>query len=287
MNGMRTLLRPVVTRSDDLLDGTEYGQMRALFEPEHRAPAIDHRFVERREGVARVAFRARSRKQLVFGALLLTGLVLVVIAKSGLFDVRAIGVSGASRVDADVVRRAAQLHGQPSMFTLDAESVAARVRELPWVKSASVERRWPNRVEIRVVEYTPAAVAVAGNEVALVASNNRVLARAALVPLGMPQITGITKLPNDGAQLLPANVAEVARLLPAPLRSALVSIDVADPSGVVVKLVDIDIRLGRLVDIDRKLRTAEAVLERGDSCREYIDVSVPSAPVAGCGNDIR
>ena len=282
MNGMRTIVRPSNVRSEDLLEGTEYGQMHGLFEPETRQPAIDHRFVARREGVARAAFRARSRKQLVLGAVLLTAMALVVVSKSGLFSVRAIGVSGTQRIDADVVRRTAQLRGQPSMFTLDAAAVADRVRALPWVRSVTVERRWPNRVDIRVVEHTPIAAAVAGNEVVLVASNNRVLARSLLVPVGLAQITGIAKLPVDGSQLLPANVGEVARLLPARLRTALVSIDVADPTGVVIKLVDTDIRLGRLVDIDLKLRTAVAVLERGDTCRKYVDVSVPSAPVAGC-----
>ncbi len=282
MTSMRTVNRPSSERSDDLLEGTAYAQMGGFFEPQYSQLEIDHRFVQRREGVARAAFRARSRRQLVLGALVLTALTGAVVAQSGLFSVRAISVQGTQRLDADVVRRTAELRGQPSMLTLDSEVVAARVRALPWVKSATVVRRWPNRVEIRVVEHVATAAAIVGNEVALVAANDRVLQRSAMVPAGLPQITGVTQLPRDGTQLIPAKVAELADMLGPQLRPQLVAIDVADPSGVVVKLVDTDIRLGRLVDIDLKLRTAVAVLERGDSCRDYVDVSVPTAPVAGC-----
>ncbi len=198
MKPMRTLTRPPQDPARGLLDGTPYGEMHALFEPDEVTPRIDRRFVERRESVARAAFRSRSRQQLVVGGIVVVLIAVAVVAKSGLFAVRAVDVTGATHANVDQIVRVANIEGSPSMFALDQSAIARRVSTIPWVSSANVVRHFPNRVEIRIVEFKPAAVVVAGNESALVASNGRVLMRVAAPPTSLVEIIGMRALPRDG-----------------------------------------------------------------------------------------
>lgn len=44
-----------------------------------------------------------------------------------------------------------------SFFELDVDKVLADVQSLPWVHKASVRKRWPNSLQVHVVEQVPAA----------------------------------------------------------------------------------------------------------------------------------
>ena len=54
----------------------------------------------------------------------------------------------------DVVRR--ELYG--NFFTLDLETSRRAFARLPWVREASLERRWPDALEVRIVEQQAVAV---------------------------------------------------------------------------------------------------------------------------------
>ena len=283
MNGMRTLIRPTpdsAHSNNDLLSGTAYAQLDEVYvEPE--VPQIDHRFVERRENVARAAFRVRSRKQLGAAAGVLILFAGAAIWKSGLCNVRAVDVVGVSHTNADAVRRAANLHGD-SMLTIDEATVRARLARLPYIASVSVRRHFPNRVELRVRELSPVAVVEAGGGFALVGNNGRVLERVATAPAGLVVVRGAAAMPAVGSTMLPLGIGTVAEALPQSVRNAIEYIDVADQSGTVLHLGSIEIRVGRLDDVSKKLRTAEAVLRSAEPCTKYVDVSVLGAPVSGC-----
>ena len=45
-----------------------------------------------------------------------------------------------------------------SLLTLDLEQARERIEALPWVRSASVERRMPDRLDARLTEYRPLAL---------------------------------------------------------------------------------------------------------------------------------
>ncbi len=286
MNGMRTLIRSghSTSANDDILEGTAYADVGIELDDifiEADGPAIDRRFVERRESVARAAFRERSHKQLIIVAIIVLALVGAVVAKSGIFNVRAIDVVGVSLGRQDEVRRVAAARGD-SMVALDTSAIEQRILALPYVGSVAVDREFPNRLRLRIVELTPAAVAVAPHEVALIASNGRVLEHRSHTPRGMVRVTGFVALPRDGEDIRPVGIGALAAALPDSMRAELRSIDISDGSGIVVRLRTIEIRLGELQQLDLKLRTAEAVLSKANGCTKYVDVSTVSAPVAGC-----
>ncbi len=102
---------------------------------------------------------------------------------------------------ADLQRALAVTPGDP-IWDVDGAAAAARLRSLPWVRSATVRREPPDRVVVRVREYRPAAiVSLTDPQPGLyyVAANGRIFA-----PVGatdgrdLPYITGLGRADLDG-----------------------------------------------------------------------------------------
>jgi cell division septal protein FtsQ len=68
-----------------------------------------------------------------------------------------IDVSGCSRSTQADVLAAAALPVGTNIWLLDTGSAATRIESLPWTDSAKIERAWPNRVSITVLERRPAS----------------------------------------------------------------------------------------------------------------------------------
>ena len=260
------------------IEGTEYGD---LFD-EDPIIVVDRRFVARRESVVRDQLRQRSKRQVLVGVAVVVVAACALVMKSGLFSVRAVDVGGASHTDADQIRRVVDVASAPAMWSVDTDAIAQRVRLLPWVASATVIRHLPSRLEVRVVEYEAVGVVVAGKTRVLVASNGRLLEQVTGPVVGLLPIQISGPLPALGQTISESPAAEIPKLLPASLRALVRSIDARRPSSVVVRESAVEIRVGRLVDLERKLVAAAAVLNQPDSCRRYVDVSVSVAPVTSC-----
>jgi cell division protein FtsQ len=129
-----------------------------------------------------------------------------------------------------------------NIWSVDVQAVAARLRRLPWVRSASVRRDLPDRLLVSVGEYRPAAiVAVAAPHPGLffVAGNGRIFA-----PVGdrdardLPYVTGLTgaDLGGDdgfGPQAVHTALALLRHVrLHAPEIGALSEVHVAREDGV-------------------------------------------------------
>ena len=79
--------------------------------------------------------------------------------RSALLDVDHIEVSGGFLVTPDQAVAGAGLHrGQP-MLSVDTAAAERHLRLLPWVKTASVERSFPNTVRIHLTERVATAIA--------------------------------------------------------------------------------------------------------------------------------
>lgn len=113
--------------------------------------------------------RLRNRKILkgliagcavVDGLLLLTfvGLLLVYLPYFNLRDVEVVGNNRLSR--AEVIEASAVESGM-NLLTVDLGAIAARLRRHPWVRSASVYRRFPGQIILEIEERTPRAILAA------------------------------------------------------------------------------------------------------------------------------
>jgi cell division protein FtsQ len=126
-----------------------------------------------------------------------------------------------------------------SLFRLDPAERKARIDELPWVKSATVRRIWPNRVAVEIVERVPVAFiqAPAGitgsmeNPVAyrpmLIDEDGEILGIKTQQALALPLLKGVRI--QDAREMRRARVRLMARVMHdlAPYRDRIPEIDVS------------------------------------------------------------
>ncbi|MCZ7530870.1 MAG: FtsQ-type POTRA domain-containing protein [Acidimicrobiia bacterium] len=256
---------------------------------EPRTPRrVDPRIAERRTAVTRTAGRRRLRVILVILALIALAGVGWVLTRSPLLDVDQIDVQGTERTSpADVLGAVGIDRGDPILY-VDTGAATARVEALPWVSEASVSRRLPDRVVVRVEERIAAGwIRIDDETVAIVDGTGRVLEDDAPTSLYIPELRGVgSTTPVAGETLEDTAGAAVAASLPEQLlaRVAAVSTD-GDGTDVRIGLTaGGEVRLGDpdAVDVDDALAAAVAVLDSlGERVVAYVDVRVPSAPVVG------
>lgn len=142
---------------------------------------------------------AGTAVRVALAGLLVTGTVLLAaygwqsLSESRRLRVTSVEVLGSERARWDELQAYTQLHVNDPILEIDLDNVAAGVRRHPWVKSATVRRRLPNRVTIQVQEHEP-GILVALEEIYL-ANREGVLFKR-LSPLDhvvLPVLTGMTK----------------------------------------------------------------------------------------------
>lgn len=169
----------------------------------------------------------RALAQLVVGAGLLTGLVLAgsygwaALVESARLRVSSVEVLGSGRARWDDLQAYTDLHVGDAILGLDLDTIAAGVRRHPWIKSATVRRRLPDRVTIDVVEHQP-AVAVALGEIYLANEEGEIFKRLEIGDgVVLPVVTGlgrndpITRGPKTREVLREAAALQAALLAPA------------------------------------------------------------------------
>lgn len=74
------------------------------------------------------------------------------------WPMRKLAVTGEfAQVDEAAVREAVLPHVQGGFFAVDLEAVRDSVAALPWVQRVDVRKRWPDRLEVSLVEHLPVA----------------------------------------------------------------------------------------------------------------------------------
>lgn len=97
---------------------------------------------------------------------------------------------------------ALQIEASGSTLSFDSEAARRRIEALPWIKSATIERRLPSGLDVRITERQPFARWIDGARTALIDASGRVLAD--ITPGAadhLPQVAGIDA-PRHTAPLL-------------------------------------------------------------------------------------
>ncbi len=247
-------------------------------------PPIDPRIRQRRIDVRRNEGRRRLR--------LLVGIVMVSAlmfggwgaTRSPLLDVDGIDVEGASHTPRSEVLEASGVRfGQP-MVDVDEGAAVRAVAALPWVRTATVERRWPDSVVIRVVERDPVAAApAAGDGWAVVDATGQVLALLDSPPSNLLALDGIAPAGPPGSVLggPAAGLLVVAAAVPADLRTRVAAVQAGPEGGVELRLQpEGTVRLGPPQQLAEKFRAALTVLGQVDTAAlATLDVRIPESPV--------
>ena len=250
---------------------------------------IDPRMSARRAAV----LRDRGRRRLLLLIFGLGGIALLAatwfIIDSPLFSARHIAVTGNVHETAAQVVTQAGLASHPPLLDVNAGAAVARVDQLPWVRSASVQVSWPDSVRIAVTEEVPRlVVSVPGGQWATLSSDGRVLAvTAGARPAGLLLLT-VPVAPGAPGTVLPARDdvgLRVATTLPASFAAQVTAVTVEPGGWVQLSMTTpIAVDIGTAAQLTAKYEDvtsilAGATLHNGD----VIDVSVPDAPTVTAG----
>lgn len=127
----------------------------------------------------------------------------VVLANSGVFTVRQVTVSGVSHITAEEMTELAAVPEGTTLLNVDANGITSRLTSNPWVQSASVDRVFPDTLNLNITERTISAV------VSVTVDDSNTVERWALASDGM----WLTELPDQNSaegQALPASIYEDA-----------------------------------------------------------------------------
>ena len=246
-----------------------------------------------RAGVATLSRVLPSGRSLVGGFALLA---LAVGAYAGartssVFAVERIEVAGLPGPDATAARRAlAPLEGR-SLVALRRSELERRLAPLPGISSFSYDRAFPHTLVVRAVPEVPLAVLRRGDESWLVSRRGRVLraiptrTRLDLPRVWIPRRVAVgpgTTLADDagGTSIRALALLDAAR---AGVRARTVRM-----GGELTYVLrsGLELRLGSMWAVGLKLAVAAEILPRLASDRRYLDVSVPSRPVAGTKSQV-
>ncbi|MEW6348211.1 MAG: FtsQ-type POTRA domain-containing protein [Thermodesulfobacteriota bacterium] len=95
-------------------------------------------------------------------AVLVLILAYVVVVNLPYFTLQRVEVSGTKRLSTQEVIESAQIESGASLLTVDIADLARRLETHPWVRSASVYRRFPGTLLIEIHERRPKAILAAG-----------------------------------------------------------------------------------------------------------------------------
>ncbi len=228
----------------------------------------------------KAAARRRRRLLVVAGVVVVLVAIAYAVSVSPLLAVDTLQVRGTSHLTPAQITAAAGVHEGDAMTWIDTGASVEGMEELPYVRSATLERQWPRTVRITVRERTPSAWIDAPSGTALVDGTGRVLETVDAPPQGMPQLVGAKLVPPPGGNIDAVGAARVAGALTGLAAVGTASVEATDHGVVLHLYAGPEIRMGEATQIEVKLRAALAVLgASGDHPVTYVDVSTPTNPV--------
>ena len=172
------------------------------------------------------------------------------------------------RVDAKRVRETVLPFAQRGFFAVRLSDAQAAVAKLPWVERAEVNKRWPDVLEVHIVEHRPFAF---WGEDRLLSQHGRIFPRGELVPpKHLPRLDGpdarvaeVVALYNQARELFGPHSLRVAALSLDARGSW--SLELSDGAKVIVGKNEARLRLQRFARLLPQLRMQDqAPLARAD-----------------------
>jgi cell division protein FtsQ len=117
------------------------------------------------------------------------------VMKSPRFAITAIEVEGAARRSQDALVAESGLALGTNVFAADLDAARAKLLADSWVESASLQRRLPGTILVRVTEHKPAAIVALGDTVFATAEGEPFAKLRPDDPVDLPLVTGLS--PDD------------------------------------------------------------------------------------------
>jgi len=250
-----------------------------------RPVPMDRRVLERRRSVSRQRGHRRATPVFVFVGVLILVALFLWLRSSDVFAVKRVTSTATEHVTPGEISRATAGARGVSLLRLSTGAIENTLSALPYVRSVEVHRRFPNTLDIKLLEYEPAArLRAANGDLWLVAADGRALEKTSTTVLPLV-VSAASVSPVAGKRVANAIIAalpvaallrdkDTATSLPPTAR-----IFVAATGEVIVALKDgAELRLGEPTQLKQKLTAAAAVIEqclRVGKEVQYVDASVP------------
>ncbi len=172
------------------------------------------------------------------------------------------------RVDDALLRKTLLPYAQSGFFAVDLAAAQDAVAKLPWVEHAEVRKRWPDVLEVKVVEHRPFA---RWDQDRLLSQQGKLFpAKGIEVPPGLPQLGGpearvsdVVALYNESREMFAPIGLEVRQVVLDPRGSW--TLGLGNGAQIVVGRSEARARLGRFVRLMPQLLAQQAqVLKRAD-----------------------
>jgi cell division protein FtsQ len=176
-----------------------------------------------------------------------------------------------------------------SLLAVDTGEIEGKVRLLPSVVAASVDRSFPHTLVVKVAAEHPVAIARRGDSAWIVTGSARVIRAARLdAEPALPRIWLPRRFAVAIGGRLPAAYEPAARALAglreAHFRGHVKGVRTTGGEITLALRSGREVLLGDATEIPLKLAVAAQVLPRLDGDLLYLDVSVPERPVASADN---
>ena len=207
--------------------------------------------------------------------------------KTSVVAVRTVEVNGASAAVLPQIRAAlGPLQGE-SLLRVGSTDVAERLVAIPEVETATIDRAFPHTLKVTITSARRVAVLRQGKAAYVVSERGRVLAAVPrdvnpqLPRVWVPTAVDIAVGGTLGDQRQLSAVRAATAVFRERLGGSLVRTVHAGENQLTYGLRSgIEVRLGDLRQLPLKLSIARRILAQG-GVERYVDVSVPSRPVAG------
>jgi len=245
------------------------------------------RLASRRREVRRQTSRRHRRVTLTFIAIAGLSVGGWMLARSSLFALEGIDVTGTKILTPADIVQASGLHPGQSMLSLHADLVRARLASLPLVRSVSVVRVPTSRIRIAIVERTPSFVLSTTEARWNLDGDGTVLEEITGPAPELPTIVMSSTFNTETGDRVrvPAlqDAVQLWNALPASLRAGPVTLDATAPEDLLLVRAGSTIRFGTVDRLVQKLEAVRLVLDRVrrmGATLLTLDVRSPSRPAA-------
>jgi cell division septal protein FtsQ len=242
---------------------------------------LDPRIAKRRSDVHQDSARSSIRRLLRW--ILIGGLITAVgwFAQSSSFQVQEILVTGVSNSQAlEILDREGVLLDQPLLRVRPSRAEEVLLTD-PWIQEATVEIRFPNTISVVVRERTGVAWVTVGSAYMLVADDG-VAVDAGPEPGANPLLElGGVAVPRLGEVFADSRVrglAEFMASLPGSYAAQAVATERGGELWVSLAEFDIEVRLGRPVDMEKKAAVLAGLMQDGLPPGAIVHLIAPERP---------
>jgi cell division protein FtsQ len=249
---------------------------------------MDRRVRARRRTVGRERGRKRAWVVTVIVVVIACAALFLWLRSSDVFAVKRVTATPTEHVTIEEIYEATAAARGVSLLRLSTQQIEAELSDLPYARSVEVHRRFPDTLEVELVECMPvASVRIRSGQIWSVAEDGRVLelANRPNLPLIVAE-NEIDPVPGENLPAMLTGALSLAQLVATedPFETLPVLDHIAVSAGGELTILFKDgteLRLGEPQELEQKLTVAASIIEqylRDGRQLDYVDARVPDRP---------